>query len=137
MPNDRSASILPHHSLPPYLDASARRYWIIFAVVYALDETLGFILNWIPLYHTVKTSFLVFTAYFGGAQLVYSRYLKPYLAQREAQIDHGIDYGKGWFRGKLKGVTNKATTAGQQYMNVGEDNNGMMNGLTGDLNQQI
>ena len=113
-----------------------------------MDETLGFILNWIPLYHTVKTSFLFFSAYFGGAQLVYSRYMKPYLAQREAQIDHGIDYGKGWFRGKLKGVTNKATTAGQQYLsengedimshlNVGEDKNGMMNGLTGDLNQQI
>jgi hypothetical protein len=123
-------------------------YWIIFACCYAVDEVLGFLLNWIPLYHTIKSLFLCGCAYFGGAQIVYTRYLKPYLHKREAQIDEGFETGKGWFNGKLKGVTQKATAAGKQYisengedimahLNVDEDNNGMMNGLTGDLAQQL
>ena len=121
-------------------------YWIIFAAVYCTHELLGFLLEWFPFYHIAKTSFLCGCAYFGGATYIYNRYMKPYLAMREAQIDSGLEVSRGWLGGKIKGATQKATLAGKHYLQnnseeikqyFDDSSHSNTGGLTGSLGDDI
>jgi len=78
-------------------------YWLAFACLFVIDHLFGWILSWVPLYWTCKVLFLFFCAYLNGATVLYSRYLKPYLAEKEARIDRELGKGQHFVASKLKG----------------------------------
>ena len=95
-----------------------------------MDKLFGFVLNWVPLYGMAHLLFLSFCAYLRGATLIYSRYIKPYLAAHEESIDHGLGVGIDFVQSRTKGIMSKASAAGRKYI---ENNQDAIIGLTGNL----
>ena len=84
-------------------------YWLVFGGLFCLDHLFGWILQWVPLYWTLKVLFLFVCAYFNGATILYSRYLKPYLAAKEDQIDQQLGKASTFVRSRLTGSLAGAT----------------------------
>ena len=100
-------------------------YWLVFSGLYVVDTLLGFVLHWIPLYGTCKFLFMCFCAYVNGATIIYSRYLRPYIASKEEQIDEQIGRGVTFVQSRFK----TSMTSGSQGINSEE----FMAPLEGDL----
>ena len=64
-------------------------YWVVFGVVYSLDELLRGVLRFIPFFHVFRCAFLIslFIPKLNGAQLLYSNVIRPFLLKYRSEID--------------------------------------------------
>ena len=91
-------------------------YWVIFSILYLADDLFGFVLGWVPLYGTAKCLFLCVCAYLNGATYLYSRYLKPFLASKEDQIDNQLGKGFSFVQSRFKRSVASASEAGETFI---------------------
>ena len=64
-------------------------YWVVFGLVYSLDELLRGILRFVPFFHVFRCAFLIslFIPKLNGAQLLYVNVVKPFLTKYRSEID--------------------------------------------------
>ena len=68
-------------------------YWIIFGLVYSMDELFRSILGFIPGYHLFRFGAMLYLYRntFGGAEMIYSQFVKPLFNKYVSQIDALIE----------------------------------------------
>ena len=68
-------------------------YWIIFGLVYSLDELFRSVLGFIPGYHLLRFAAMIalFRQNFSGAKTVYVQFVRPLFNKYAAQIDALIE----------------------------------------------
>jgi len=66
-------------------------YWIVYSYFGILEFFSDYLLFWIPFYSLIKCSFLLWMVNYNGASLIYSRFIRPFLQQKEAAIDEVVD----------------------------------------------
>ncbi len=68
-------------------------YWIIFGLIYSLDEIFRSVLSFIPFYHLIRFALLIslFHSNFNGAKLIYNQFLRPVFTKYVSQIDALIE----------------------------------------------
>lgn len=66
-------------------------YWIVYSYFGILEFFSDYILFWIPFYSLIKCSFLLWMVNYNGASLIYTRFVRPFLATREKMIDRVVD----------------------------------------------
>ncbi|KAG0147301.1 hypothetical protein CROQUDRAFT_670590 [Cronartium quercuum f. sp. fusiforme G11] len=64
-------------------------YWIVMGSVTALENTLGWLVNWLPFYYEAKTILMLWLTLpqIQGSTYVYLKYLHPFLLEHETEID--------------------------------------------------
>lgn len=64
-------------------------YWIVMGSVTALENTFGWLINWLPFYYEAKTVLMLWLTLpqIQGSTFVYVTYLHPFLLEHEADID--------------------------------------------------
>ncbi|KAG8910779.1 hypothetical protein FRC01_006138 [Tulasnella sp. 417] len=86
---------------PGYENQSARwmMYWAVIALLAAYEYSVEFLISWFPLYHEVKTLFLLFLVLpqTQGSTLIYQKFILPFLLQHEALIDQQLGSLQGRF----------------------------------------
>jgi receptor expression-enhancing protein 5/6 len=65
----------------PQDDIQWLTYWVVFASFSIIEQTFGFITNYIPMYFYLKIAFFVWLYHpqFKGASVLYSKVLRPLL----------------------------------------------------------
>jgi len=68
-------------------------YWTVFGFVALVEFFSNIILYWVPFYYLVKTLFFLwlFLPQFKGAEVLYTRFLRPVLLQYSGDVDAGIN----------------------------------------------
>ncbi len=68
-------------------------YWIIFGLVYSMDELFRSILGFIPGYHLFRFvgMLYLYRNNFGGAEMIYGQFVKPLFNKYVSQIDALIE----------------------------------------------
>jgi len=87
-------------------------YWIIYATFTLLESLTDFFLYWIPLYHLVKISFLVWCMLpqTRGAEVIYVKVIEPVLIRYEGKIDSVGREGKRAAKNLINEVANEAAS---------------------------
>ena len=64
-------------------------YWIVYSLLSFMELFIGMIFTWIPFYYHIKLFFLLWLSYdkTRGSQIIYIKYIEPYLNQNENQMD--------------------------------------------------
>ncbi|KAK9805655.1 hypothetical protein WJX72_010342 [[Myrmecia] bisecta] len=64
-------------------------YWVIYNVLTTAETFLGGFFAWVPFYYEAKFVFIIWliAPQTKGAQLVYEKYLKPFLVKHASKID--------------------------------------------------
>lgn len=64
-------------------------YWIVYSLLSFMELFVGMIFTWVPFYYHIKLFFLLWLSYdkTRGAQLIYIKYIEPYLNEHENQMD--------------------------------------------------
>jgi receptor expression-enhancing protein 5/6 len=67
-------------------------YWVAFGAFTTIDTVTDSLLFWVPFYQPIKLLALLFLAWpeTRGAQLVYDRFLQPFLKKHESKIDEAL-----------------------------------------------
>jgi receptor expression-enhancing protein 5/6 len=67
-------------------------YWVVFGVFTTTDTLTDSLLCWVPFYQPTKLLMLLFLAWpeTRGAQLVYDRFLQPFLKKHQIKIDEAL-----------------------------------------------
>lgn len=67
-------------------------YWLVFGFIHVIDDFLGIVLYFLPLYNVMKILFYIwlFHPRTEGAMFVYDKILKGILKKYEANIDNGL-----------------------------------------------
>jgi receptor expression-enhancing protein 5/6 len=67
-------------------------YWVVFGAFTTTDTLTDSLLCWVPFYQPTKLLMLLFLAWpeTRGAQLVYDRFLQPFLKKHEIKIDEAL-----------------------------------------------
>ena len=70
-------------------DEELLTYWIVFGVVYSLDEMFRFVFSFIPMYHLIRYAILLalYAPQFNGAQILYRRAIRPFFMNYRTEID--------------------------------------------------
>ncbi|KAG0290071.1 ER membrane protein DP1/Yop1 [Linnemannia gamsii] len=84
-------------------------YWAVYGFVSILESFTDILLYWFPFYFFLKTVLLLWLMLptFNGATIVYTRILRPFLAQHRNEIDSHINRVKA----KVSSVTSELDTA--------------------------
>ncbi|KAL1931401.1 hypothetical protein VTP01DRAFT_9543 [Rhizomucor pusillus] len=66
-------------------------YWTVIGFVQLIEYFSDILLYWFPFYYLFKTLFVLYLALpqFRGAEVLYSRFLRPYLLKAQSDIDKG------------------------------------------------
>ncbi|TFY75452.1 hypothetical protein EWM64_g8561, partial [Hericium alpestre] len=64
-------------------------YWSVLGCIVGVEYVAEWMISWIPLYHTIKTLFLLYLALpqTAGSTYIYRAHLAPFLHAHETQID--------------------------------------------------
>ncbi len=67
-------------------------YWTVFGFLNLLEFFSDFLLYWIPFYYLFKAGLILYLVLpqTKGAEVVYTRFLRPYLVTQEKNIDATI-----------------------------------------------
>ncbi|RGB25603.1 TB2/DP1, HVA22 family-domain-containing protein [Rhizophagus diaphanus] len=78
-------------------------YWTVFGFLNIIEFFSDTILYWIPFYYLFKTVFFLwlFLPPFKGAQVLYAKFLRPFLLAYQGDVDSSLN--------KLKSKVNEAT----------------------------
>ncbi|EXX60505.1 Yop1p [Rhizophagus irregularis DAOM 197198w] len=78
-------------------------YWTVFGFLNIIEFFSDTILYWIPFYYLFKTVFFLwlFLPPFKGAQVLYAKFLRPFLIAYQGDVDSSLN--------KLKSKVNEAT----------------------------
>ena len=97
-------------------------YWLVFGFIHVLDDFLGIILYFLPLYNVMKILFYIwlFHPKTEGAMFVYDKILKGLLKKYEDKIDSGIQKIKEK-ADEAKPLLEAATAALKKEKEVKED----------------
>jgi len=84
-------------------------YWAVYGFVSILESFTDILLYWLPFYFFLKTILLLWLMLptFNGATTVYTRLLRPFLAQHRSQIDSHLDRVKA----KVSAAASELNTA--------------------------
>lgn len=76
-----------------YDDRRWLTYWVVFGFFYAFDSGLSFITGRIPLWSLLRIVILIWVMHpvYGGAEIVYSKAIRPILDQYDEKIDKYLD----------------------------------------------
>ncbi|XP_042940993.1 putative HVA22-like protein g isoform X2 [Carya illinoinensis] len=68
------------------------QYWIIVAILTALERVVDVFMTWFPLYGEMKLALIIYLWYprTKGTGYVYETLLRPYVAKHETDIDHKL-----------------------------------------------
>ncbi|XP_035544832.1 putative HVA22-like protein g [Juglans regia] len=68
------------------------QYWIIVAILTALERVVDVFMTWFPLYGEMKLALIIYLWYpkTKGTGYVYDTLLRPYVAKHETDIDHKL-----------------------------------------------
>jgi len=71
-------------------------YWIVFAFFTAVENAADMFISWLPLYYEMKILFLIWllSPATKGSSILYRRFVHPWLARHEKDIDKYIDNAK-------------------------------------------
>ncbi|XP_065071109.1 receptor expression-enhancing protein 2-like isoform X1 [Rhopilema esculentum] len=71
-------------------------YWIVFAFFTAVENAADVFISWLPLYYEIKIIFLLWllSPATKGSSILYRRFVHPWLARHEQDIDRYIDNAK-------------------------------------------
>eukprot|EP01136_Pigoraptor_vietnamica_P002055 Opistho-1_new@29475 len=74
-------------------------YWVVYAFFNILEYFTDTLLHWIPFYYFAKIFVLLFLMLpsTDGANLVYYKFVRPYLLNHETQIDGALRLGRKEF----------------------------------------
>ncbi|CAH7671887.1 TB2/DP1, HVA22 family-domain-containing protein [Phakopsora pachyrhizi] len=100
-------------------------FWVVMGVITVLENTFGWLVNWIPLFYQCKCLFMLWLTLpqIQGSTHIYVTYVHPFLLEHEAQIDKGLIElklnFKRWIESLLSQVVDKvretASTAVSNY----------------------
>jgi len=67
-------------------------YWVVFSALLFIDLSFGWLISFIPFYHVIKLLLLLWLFYpkSNGAEIVYSKFLRPWLKLHEKEIDDDL-----------------------------------------------
>ena len=70
-------------------DAELLTYWIVFGLIYSLDELFRYVLAFIPFYHVIRYGLLIalYIPQINGAQVVYRRIIRPFFISYKNEIE--------------------------------------------------
>lgn len=66
-------------------------YWIVYSYFGILEFFSDYLLFWIPFYSLIKCSFLLWMVNYNGASLIYQRFIRPFLMEKQTAIDEVVD----------------------------------------------
>ncbi|KAG0360763.1 ER membrane protein DP1/Yop1 [Podila minutissima] len=69
------------------------RQWSVYGFLSILESFTDMLMYWFPFYFFLKTMFLLWLMIptFNGATVIYTRVLRPFLAQHSSRIDHSLN----------------------------------------------
>lgn len=67
-------------------------FWIVFGFFYSFDQTLSFILGFIPFYYVLRSAFIayLFMPQFGAANKIFKNVIEPFFVKYHKKIDEVI-----------------------------------------------
>jgi receptor expression-enhancing protein 5/6 len=76
-----------------YDDRRWLTYWVVFGFFYSFDSGLSFITSRIPFWSVIRIALLIWVMHpaCGGAELIYTRAIRPVLDQYDEKIDKYLD----------------------------------------------
>ncbi|KAL1926376.1 hypothetical protein VTP01DRAFT_5897 [Rhizomucor pusillus] len=88
------ASFKAIESPSPYDDKQWLTYWTVIGFVQIIEYFSDILLFWIPFYFLFKTLFVLWLALpqFRGAEVLYTRVLRPYLLEAQTDIDRKAEH---------------------------------------------
>ncbi|RIA89184.1 TB2/DP1, HVA22 family-domain-containing protein [Glomus cerebriforme] len=97
-------------------------YWTVFGFVNIVEFFSDTILYWLPLYYLFKTIFFLwlFLPPFKGAQLIYSKFLRPVLLTYQGDVDASLSKLKSKVGEATKEAVNAAVGAASETINKTE-----------------
>ncbi|KAG9072458.1 ER membrane protein DP1/Yop1 [Linnemannia hyalina] len=86
--------------------------WTVYGFVSILESFTDVLLYWFPFYFFLKTVLLLWLMLptFNGATVVYTRILRPFLAQHRGQIDSHLDRARARVSAAASGLDTATTT---------------------------
>lgn len=68
-------------------------FWVVFGFFYSFDQTLSFILAFIPFYYIFRSVFIayLFLPQFGAADKIFTSVIEPFFLKYHKKIDEVID----------------------------------------------
>ena len=67
-------------------------FWIVFGFLYSFDQTLSFLLGFIPFYYILRTVviFYIFLPQSGSAEKIYKNLIEPFFTKYQKKIDEVV-----------------------------------------------
>ena len=86
-------------------------FWFVYSISAFAKSILDYVAVIIPFYNEAYIGFLVFLGFLGGADMIYSSVLRPFLKEHEALIDAKLQEAKAAATdaaAQAKGMANEA-----------------------------
>ena len=74
-------------------DAELLTYWIVFGLIYSLDELFRYFLAFIPFYHVFRCAILIaiYSPQINGAQVIYQKAVRPFFMNYKTEIEKVVN----------------------------------------------
>ena len=74
-------------------DAELLTYWIVFGLIYSLDELFRYFLAFIPFYHVFRCALLIaiYSPQVNGAQIIYQKAVRPFFMNYRNEIEKVVN----------------------------------------------
>lgn len=90
-------------------------YWVVFAFFMVVESFIDLILFWFPFYWLAKCALLMWLANYGGAVLVYDKFLRHFVNRHVKKIDEVVQNGVDGFIGQASAAMDKASEINNEF----------------------